>query len=84
MAKTASSKIHVELSADELQALIKLADDQLFRVKFIDPKMPGYKNDLEQLHAAESALSTLKHCLPLTKALQSKNPSNIHITPKRS
>src|SRR5215218_8962983 len=47
--------ISVELSPSELRAVISMLEDQLFRVKFIDPKLPGYKLDVERLQAAQSA-----------------------------
>ena len=81
MAKTATSKISVGLSAVELEALIKLAEDQLFRVKFIDPKMPGHRKNPEQLRAAESAVSTLKESLPKGPGFKT-DPSQIHIASK--
>jgi hypothetical protein len=36
-------KITVQLTAAELQALVTPSENQFFRLKFIDPKMPGYK-----------------------------------------
>jgi hypothetical protein len=80
MPKTATAKIRVDLSAVELEALIKLAEDQLFRVKFIDPKMPGHRKDPEQVRAAESAVSTLRESLP--KVGFKTDPSQIHIPTK--
>jgi hypothetical protein len=78
------SKVRFELSVDELQALVQLAEDQLFRVKFIDPKMPGHKADPDQIHAAEIAVARLKESL--AKAKPAKRPmaaSNITIPPSR-
>src|SRR5688572_5203175 len=48
------------LSPDEVRAAVSLIEDQLFRVKFIDPKMPGHRADKERIRAAESALERLK------------------------
>lgn len=49
-------KISVSLSLEELQALVTLADNQLFRVKYIDPKMPGYIVQPKELEVASSAV----------------------------
>jgi hypothetical protein len=56
-------KITVQLSLDELQSLIKLTENQFFRIKFIDPKMPGYKAHPSELEAAQSAVAVLKEAL---------------------
>jgi hypothetical protein len=77
-----SSKIRIELTADELQAVVKLAEDQIFRVKFIDPKMPGHKRNGEEIQAAESALAALKACLPKHLGLRSPTHSDVVTTPK--
>ena len=82
MHKTVSSKIRVDLSADELQAVIKLAEDQIFRVKFIDPKMPGHKKNAEELHAAESALGVLKQALPKQFGMRTPTESDVHLSSK--
>ena len=37
--------ITIKLTIKELELLTTLASDQLFRREFIDPKMPGYKNN---------------------------------------
>ena len=60
-AKDTPTTITVALSPDELRAVIGLVEDQLFRVKFIDPKMPGYHADKDRTRAAESALESLKN-----------------------
>ena len=67
MPNPADPKIRLELSLQELRAVTTLIEDQLFRVRFIDPKIPGHKNDPEQLRAAESALANLKERLQTKK-----------------
>lgn len=52
--------ITILLSPEELRAVVSMLDDQLFRVKFIDPKMPGYQTDKARVKAAETALEALK------------------------
>lgn len=60
-------KISVSLSLEELQALVTLADNQLFRVKYIDPKMPGYIVQPKELEVASSAVQILGEALKAAK-----------------
>ena len=46
------AKITIQLTTEELQALLTLADNQFFRIKYIDPKLPGHKARPEELRAA--------------------------------
>ena len=50
----------MKLSVGELQALLELVDNQLFRMKYIDPRIPGHKDNPEMLELATSAVSTLR------------------------
>lgn len=54
------AKISVLLSVEELRAVVGMLDDQLFRVRFIDPKIPGYQADKDRTRAAEAGLESLK------------------------
>jgi hypothetical protein len=65
-------KISVSLSLEELQALVTLADNQLFRVKYIDPKMPGYVVQPKQLEVASSAVQILGEALKAAKGVKPK------------
>ena len=56
-------KISVALTLEQMQALLTLAENQLFRVKHIDPKMPGYIVHPEELEVANSALLILGEAL---------------------
>jgi hypothetical protein len=60
-------KICVSLTLEELQALVTLADNQLFRVKYIDPKMPGYIVQPKELEVAMSAVQILGDALKAAK-----------------
>jgi hypothetical protein len=53
-------QVSVKFFPDELQALLEMVDNQLFRMKFIDTKVPGHKPDTERLAAANSAVKTLQ------------------------
>jgi len=66
-------KISVELTLEELQAILTLADNQLFRVKYIDPKMPGYVSRPEELRAANSAVQILQDAVKTAKGIKAKN-----------
>jgi hypothetical protein len=65
-------KISVSLSLEELQALVTLADNQLFRVKYIDPKMPGYIVQPKELEVAISAVQVLGEALKAAKEAKGK------------
>ncbi|HEY1242927.1 MAG TPA: hypothetical protein VGF16_20335 [Bryobacteraceae bacterium] len=69
-------KISVSLSIEELQALVTLADNQLFRVKYIDPKMPGYIVQPKELEVATSAVQILGDAL---KAAKDARPKTIAV-----
>lgn len=56
-------KIKVELTVEELQALVTLAENQFFRMKYLDPKIPGYKAKPDELRAAQSAVATIHKAL---------------------
>lgn len=53
-------QLSVKVSVQELKALLELIDNQLFRMKFIDSKIPGHIANPEQLALATSAIDTLK------------------------
>jgi hypothetical protein len=60
-------KINIQLTAEELHALVTLSENQFFRLKYIDPKMPGYKVHPEELRAAQSAVHVLQEALKKEK-----------------
>jgi hypothetical protein len=62
----------MHFTAEELQALVTLSENQLFRVKYIDPKMPGYKRDAEGFRAAQSAVGLLHDALDKEKGFEVK------------
>jgi hypothetical protein len=63
-------KITVQLTAAELQALVTLSENQFFRLKYIDPKMPGYKTRPEALRVAQSAVQVLQDALKKDKGFK--------------
>jgi hypothetical protein len=52
--------ITVKLTAKELQTLISLASDQLFRREFIDPRMPGHKSNPAELSLGKKLVERLR------------------------
>jgi hypothetical protein len=64
------AKIAVSFTVEELQALLTLADNQFFRMKYIDPKMPGHKNRPDELRAAQSAVQALRSALNAEKGFK--------------
>jgi hypothetical protein len=52
--------VKFEVTQQELLLLITLMSDQLFRREFIDPKMPGYKGDPEELAMGKELVLRLK------------------------
>jgi len=63
-------KIALKLTLDEVQALLELVDNQLFRVKFIDTKFPGHKGNPEKVKVATSAIRTLREVFNLAKGFK--------------
>ena len=51
------------VSKDEIRAVLMLADDQIFRLKFIDRKIPGYKYDAQKLESGLLGVEILRHAL---------------------
>ena len=54
------SDIKLTLSIEQAKALFQISQNQLFRLKFLDPKMPGYKARPGELENAESAAKVLQ------------------------
>ena len=54
------TRITVKLTAKELELLSSLASDQLFRREFIDPRLPGYKSNPEDLSLAKKLIERLR------------------------
>jgi hypothetical protein len=53
-------KLTLKLTEDELRVLTTLASDQLFRKEFIDPKLPGYKQNQGDLALGKSIVGRLR------------------------
>ena len=53
-------RINFALTVEELRLLVSLASDQLFRRQFIDPKMPGYKANPEEVDLGKDLVKRMR------------------------
>jgi hypothetical protein len=53
-------RINLELTIEEMRLLISLASDQLFRRQFIDPRMPGYKGNTEEVDLGKALVGRMR------------------------
>lgn len=58
-----TTMITLKISSAELELLTSLASDQLFRREFIDPKMPGHKNNAEETVLGKALVARLRTVL---------------------
>ena len=63
-------QVSLKMSVDEVQALLELVDNQLFRMKFIDPKIPGHRNNPDKLRLATAAVTRLKESFRTAKGIK--------------
>ena len=61
--QTTTKKLSLELTVEELEVLLPLASDQLFRNEFIDTRMPGSKKSIEEIRSAKALISRIKERL---------------------
>ena len=54
------TRITVKFTANELELLISLASDQLFRRQFIDPRLPGYKSNASELSLGKQLVERMR------------------------
>ena len=64
------AKLRVELTLEELQELVELVDNQLFRMKFIDTKLPGHRVNPEKVKTATAAVTVLKDVFKTAKGFK--------------
>jgi len=65
--------VTLKLNLEELRLLATLASDQLFRKQFIDPKMPGYRPNSEEMSLGKALVARLR--LMLDEDAPKKAPS---------
>lgn len=68
-------QIPLKLSVDEIRALLEMVENQLFRMKFIDSKIPGHKADPEKQRVATSAVNSLQEAFKRANGLKAKGTS---------
>jgi hypothetical protein len=54
------TRITVKLTSKELELLTSLASDQLFRLEFIDSRLPGYNSNLPELGLGKQLVARLR------------------------
>jgi hypothetical protein len=55
--------VTLKLTTIELELLTTLVADQLFRREFIDPKMPGYKSNADEMNLGKKLMGRLRFML---------------------
>jgi hypothetical protein len=55
--------IHLSLTVDQAKALLQITRNQLFNVKYLDPRIPGHIVHPGELEGAEAAVRTLETAL---------------------
>jgi hypothetical protein len=68
--------ITIKLTIKELELLTSLASDQVFRREFIDPEMPGYKTNPEEIGLGKVIVERLR-ALPKSGLLNEPNTARI-------
>jgi hypothetical protein len=63
------TKVRINLTVQELEANIHFLHDPIFRVKHIDPNIPGNRPNHDQLKAAESTLAVLQEAMKTRSTL---------------
>ena len=67
-------KLTLELTAEELSALTDMASNQLFRKQFIDPKMPGFVPNHEELGLCKNLVGRLRSALDVQRGKVTPEP----------
>jgi hypothetical protein len=52
--KTTADTFRFELDDAEMKQLARMAENELFRMRFIDPRFPGYSYDPDRFRAAQT------------------------------
>ena len=68
-------QIPVKLTLDEIRALLEMVENQLFRMRFIDSKIPGHKADPERKRIATSAVNNLQEAFNRANGFKTKGAS---------
>ena len=57
----------MELTIQELEVLLPLASDQLFRNQFIDTRFPGFEKYIPEIQSAKAVINRIKDRLHLAQ-----------------
>jgi hypothetical protein len=57
----------LELTFAELEVLLPLASDQLFRNQFIDMRFPGFEKNITEIQSARAVIARIKERLHLAQ-----------------
>ena len=79
MIKWEVSKIKLQLSPEELKVLSTLAENEFFRMRFINPRFSGYVTDPEVFRACQSATAVLSGANKKERGLPEKTEAVPHI-----
>jgi hypothetical protein len=69
--------VNLTLSVDQVRALLQISQNQLFRLKFLDPKMPGYKARPGELENVASAIKILEAALKTPTTANQRYPGAV-------
>ena len=67
-----TKKIRLELNPQELKTLATLVESQFLRMRFIDPKIPGYSIDPDVFRASQSAVALLTDAVKKERGFTAK------------
>ena len=70
-----AKKIKLEFKPEELKILTTLAENQFFRMRFIDPRLPGYNIEPEVYRASQSAVAILSEAMKKERGFTPKPES---------
>jgi len=68
-------KLTLEFTVEELSALTDMAPNQLFRKQFIDPKMPGFVLNHEELGLCKNLVGRLRSAMDTQRGKVSPEPA---------
>ena len=75
-AKEPMTRIAIKFTIKELELLTSLAADQVFRREFIDPKMPGYRGNHEEIGLGKALIERMRTSL---KSSSSNHTNGVRI-----
>jgi hypothetical protein len=64
--------VAIKMNAEELRALLEMVDNQLFRMKYIDSKIPGHRKKPEELKLAAAAVGILREAFNRARGIKTR------------